>query len=260
MNLRCKYPRVSATVWLFAMVGGLLPTARAQQFLQQGSKLVGSGAINPSAQGRSVALSADGNTAIVGGPGDAAEVGAAWVYIRTDGIWAQQMKLTGSGLVGSSRLGWSVALSVDGNTALVGGPADNGNVGAAFVFIRTTGTWVQQGNKLIGTGATGAAGQGFSVALSSDGNTAIIGGNTDNANAGAAWVFTRSNGVWTQQGGKLVGSGAAGAAAQGYSIALSGDGNTVLVGGNTDNGATGAAWVFTNAGGVWKSPTILGLR
>jgi uncharacterized protein (TIGR03437 family) len=249
--LRCKYPRVSATAWLFVMVGGLLPTARAQQFLQQGSKLVGSGAINPSAQGRSVALSADGNTAIVGGPGDAAEVGAAWVYIRTDGIWAQQMKLTGSGLVGSSRLGWSVALSVDGNTALVGGPADNGNVGAAFVFIRTTGTWVQQGNKLIGTGATGAAGQGFSVALSSDGNTAIIGGNTDNANAGAAWVFTRSNGVWTQQGGKLVGSGAAGAAAQGYSIALSGDGNTVLVGGNTDNGATGAAWVFTNAGGVW---------
>jgi uncharacterized protein (TIGR03437 family) len=233
------------------MVGGLLPIARAQQFLQQGSKLVGAGAVNPAGQGRSVALSADGNTAIVGGPGNASEVGAAWVYTRTDGVWAQQTKLTGAGLVGASRFGWSVALSADGNTALLGGPADNGSVGAAWVFIRITGTWVQQGNKLVGTGATGPAAQGFSAALSSDGNTAIIGGNADNANAGAAWVFTRSDGIWTQQGSKLVGTGAVGPAAQGYSIALSGDGATALVGGNADNGNAGAAWVFTNAGGGW---------
>ena len=198
-----------------------------------------------------MALSADGNTAIVGAPGDASEAGAAWVYTRTDGVWAQQMKLTGSGLVGFSRFGWSVALSADGNTALLGAPADNTNVGAAWVFIRTTGTWVQQGNKLVGSGAVGAASQGFSAALSSDGNTAIIGGNTDNANVGAAWVFTRSNGVWTQQGNKLVGSGAVGGSAQGYSIALSGDGTTALIGGNTDNGSVGAAWVFTNTGGSW---------
>jgi uncharacterized protein (TIGR03437 family) len=249
--LLSKWPRVSTTLWLSVMVGGLLPTARAQQFVQQGSKLVGSGAINPSGQGRTVALSADGDTAIVGAPGDATEVGAAWVYTRTSGVWAQQTKLTGSGLVGASRLGWSVALSADGNTALLGGPADNTNVGAAWVFVRTTGAWVQQGNKLVGTGATGPAAQGFSAALSSDGNTAIIGGNADNGNAGAAWVFTRSNGVWTQQGSKLVGTGAAGPAAQGYSIALSGDGTTALVGGNADNGNAGAAWVFTNAGGPW---------
>ena len=86
--------------------------------------------------------------------------------------------------------------------------------------------FTQQGPKLVGTGTAGGAGQGLSVALSGDGNTAIVGGPDDNSGAGAAWVFTRSGGVWTQQGTKLVGTGAIGAAMQGYSVSLSADGNT----------------------------------
>ncbi len=46
----------------------------------------------------------------------------------------------------------------------------------------------QQGGKLVGTGNTGAAQQGYSVSVSADGNTAIVGGYTDNSNQGAAWV------------------------------------------------------------------------
>src|ERR1019366_659811 len=49
--------------------------------------------------------------------------------------------------------------------------------------------FTQQGSKLIGTGAVGASFQGYSVAFSSDGNTAVVGGLGDNAHAGAAWVF-----------------------------------------------------------------------
>jgi len=129
--------------------------------------------------------------------------------------------------------GNSVALSSDGNTALVGGNLDNGITGAAWVYIRDgNGVWTQQGGKLVGTGAAGSARQGSSVALSSDGNTAIVGGKEDNGDAGAAWVYIRNgNGVWTQQGAKLVGSGAVGPARQGVSVALAGDGNTALVGG-----------------------------
>src|SRR5580704_5712534 len=67
--------------------------------------------------------------------------------------------------------------------------------------------FTQQGPKLVGTGAVGNASQGISVALSGDGNTAIVGGFNDNGGLGAAWVYTRSGGVWTQQGGKLVGTG-----------------------------------------------------
>jgi hypothetical protein len=67
--------------------------------------------------------------------------------------------------------------------------------------------FAQQGPKLVGTGAAGTvASQGSSVALSADGITAIVGGPADNYNGsfglGAAWVFTRSNGTWTQQGPK----------------------------------------------------------
>ena len=63
----------------------------------------------------------------------------------------------------------------------------------------------QQGPKLVGTGTVGVAEQGYSVALSADGNTALVGGPGDNKSAGAAWVYTRNGNVWTQQGSKVVG-------------------------------------------------------
>ena len=84
------------------------------------------------------------------------------------------------------------------------------SVGAAWVFTRSGTTWTQQGPKLVGTGAAGDADQGVSVALSGDGNTALVGGAGDNGSEGAAWVFTRSGTTWTQQGSKLVGTGAVG--------------------------------------------------
>ena len=150
-----------------------------------------------------------------------------------------------------------MALSGDGNTAMVGGPNDNSQFGAAWVYTRSGGVWNQQGSKLLGTGAIGTtAQQGLSVALSADGNTAIVGGDGDKSDTGAAWVYTRSGGVWNQQGSKLVGTGAIGVALQGISVALSGDGNTAIVGGPNDNGI-GAAWVFVQpaAGVLQVSPT-----
>ena len=53
----------------------------------------------------------------------------------------------------------------------------------------------QEGSKLVGTFAAGLGEQGWSVALSADGTTAIVGGPLDNGIAGAAWVFTHSNGA-----------------------------------------------------------------
>src|SRR5262249_6530347 len=164
---------------------------------QQGPKLVGTGAVGPVVQqGFSVALSADGDTAMVGGPSDDGNTGAVWVFTRSGGVWTQQgNKLVGSGAVGGALQGFSVALSGDGNTTVVGGNADNSNAGAAWVFTRSDGVWSQQGCKLVGTGAVNSplpAQQGRSVALSTDGNTAILGGPADNTNAGAAWVFAAS--------------------------------------------------------------------
>jgi len=237
-----------------AIIGLLfLAQAAAADFTQQGPKYFLAGAVGPAQQGVSTALSADGNTAIVGGYADNSGLGAVWVGTRSGGVWSQQGdKLVGTGAIGAAQQGLAVAISADGNSAIVGGYADNSSAGAAWVFTRSGGVWSQQGDKLVGTGATGAAQQGWSVAISADGNTAFVGGPDDNSNAGATWVFTRSGGVWSQQGSKLVGTGASGAATQGAAIATSADGNTVIVGGFQDNSQAGATWVFTRSGGVWS--------
>ena len=235
----------AGAAWVFTRSSGV--------WSQQGSKLVGTGAVGDAQQGFSVALSADGNTAIVGGYLDSSSVGATWVFTRSSSVWSQQGgKLIGAGAVGDAWQGSSVALSADGNTAIVGGPYDSSSVGATWVFTRSSGVWSQQGGKLIGAGAVGDAWQGRSVALSADGNTAIVGGSGDSSHAGATWVFTRSSGVWSQQGGKIVGTGAVGEADQGYSVALSADGNTAIVGGYYDSPGAGATWVFTRSSGVWS--------
>ena len=205
-------------------------------------------------QGASVAVSADGNTAIVGGPQDSSGVGAAWVFTRSGGMWTQQGKLVGTGNMGASQPGASVSVSADGNTAIVGGPNDASGVGAAWVFTRSGVVWTQQG-KLVGTGNMGASEQGASIALSGDGNTAVLGGPNDASGVGAAWVFTRSGVVWNQQGELTPAVALQTANAKvGFSVALSGDGNTVIIGGCLDI-LTGPirpeAWVFTRSGGVW---------
>jgi len=233
--------------------GNFTVTPTLRPGAQQGGKLVGTGNTTPANQGSSVSLSADGNTAIVGGSEDNLGRGAAWVYTRSGGVWSQQGgKLVGTGSTGAAYQGLSVSLSADGNTAIVGGRGDNNNRGAAWVYTRSGGVWSQQGGKLVGTGSTGAAFQGWSVSLSADGNTAIVGGYADNGSQGAAWVYTRSGGAWRQQGNKLVGTGNTGAAQQGISVSLSADGNTAIMGGSNDNGRQGAAWVYTRSGGAWS--------
>ncbi len=222
-------------------------------FIQQGSKLTGGGEVGAGAFGISVALSASGRTALIGGHDDDGNVGAAWVFTRSGSTWTQQgPKLTGGGETGDGEFGMSVALSGDGNVALIGGRGDNGHVGAAWVFTRSRSTWTQQGSKLTGSGEIGKGSFGVSVALSSDGHNALIGGEFDHNSEGAAWVFTRSGSTWSQQGPKLTGSGEIGFGLFGFSVALSGDGNTALVGGYGDNSFLGAAWVFTRSGSTWN--------
>jgi antibiotic biosynthesis monooxygenase (ABM) superfamily enzyme len=246
-----------------AVVGGPLDgfagaawvyTENSGVWTQQGPKLIGTGAIGLASQGNSVAVSADGNTIIVGGPDDDNLTGAAWVFTRSGGVWMQQgPKLIGTGAIGQGAQGVSVSISADGNTAIIGGSNDNNFKGAAWVFARSGGVWVQQGNKLVGTGATGQSTQGYAVGLSADGSTAIIGGSNDNSYRGAAWIFIRNiNNTWTQQGTKLIGTGAIGKAIQGTSVALSADGNTAIIGGKHDNSWTGAAWIFVRIGTIWK--------
>ena len=188
---------VIATGLVMALLSGngLRAQGTASPLIPQGPELTGTGAITTinggALQGNAVALSADGNTAIVAGDNDNNSIGAAWVFTRSNGVWGQQQKLSPTDSV--QEFGISVALSGDGNTALVGGQAN-----VVWLFTRTNGAWGQP-QKLSPTGSVGFATTGYSVTLSQDGNTAMIGGPTDNGGVGAAWVFVRANGVWSQQ-------------------------------------------------------------
>jgi hypothetical protein len=239
--------RVRALVLVFVSVLFSSQLAKAQ-FSQQGPELSGGG--------QSVALSADGDTAIVGGAN-------SFIYTRNrNGVWAQQ-----GGALNQSQ---SVALSANGNIALVGTGS------GALVYTRdSNGVWTQQGSVLTANDAVGNPGLGQSVALSADGSTAIVGGPYDNLNpsfsigentvgpTGAAWIYTLSDGVWTQRGSKLVGVGTpVGVPAdqnQGWSVALSANGDTAIVGApgpfvgwQVFTQIPGAVWVFTRSGSTWR--------
>jgi hypothetical protein len=228
-------------------------------FLQQGEKLTASGVSELAEQGSSVAISANGDTALVGAPAYNSFKGAAWVYVRTGSTWSEQAKLVGKeegGGSGFTKQGFSVALSANGDTALIGGPGD-GTEGAAWAFTRSGSTWEEKA-KLVGKEASGDAEQGSSVALSANGETALVGGHVDAGGVGAAWVFTGSGSSWSQQGKKLVGAhGAEPTIEQGTSVALSGDGNTALIGGPSAEKEKGAVWVFTRASPTWKEQAKL---
>jgi FG-GAP repeat/IPT/TIG domain len=193
--------------------------------------------------GAAVALSADGSTAVVGAEAPE-KVPAYVIFTRAGSAWSAAQRLEG--------VRGAAALSSDGGTLLIG----------ATVFVRSGSTWNRQGAALAGSGEIGESGFGESVALSADGNTALIGGPQDNscsgcahASAGAVWVFTRPGSTWTQQGEKLTASGSAANGHFGESVALSGDGNTAVIGapgnGRVHPIETGAAFVFTRSGSTW---------
>jgi hypothetical protein len=223
--------KYDGATWIFTRSNGA--------WTQQGPKLVGEVGAQGT-QGYSLALASDGNTFIVGAP-ESNSGGSAWVFTRNGGAWSRQ----GARLGGTDELGMSVALSAHGDTAIVGGRRS-----AAF-FIRSGDAWTPQGSVPVDSNGP----WGTPVALSGDGNTAIVGAYnsiSNNALVGASVIFTRSNGVWTQQGPKLVDS--SGASLQGYAVALSGDGNTALV------GSVGAAWVYVRNNGAWtqQGPKLVG--
>jgi hypothetical protein len=218
--------------------------------VQQGPKLEAAEQLSRGRFGRAVALSADGNTALIGAPREEHETGGAYIFTRSGGVWTQQAVLSVGKATGGNYFGRAVALSADGTTALVGDPGAGENAGAAWVFVLSGGKWSQQG-KLLPAGEVGPGQFGRTVSLSSDGDTALVGAWADASKVGAAYVYTRSEGTWSQQA-RLQGEEEIGPRPQfGRSVALSGTGNEALISGPGDDFAIGAIWLFVRSSGEW---------
>lgn len=213
--------------------------------------------------GGSAALSSDGNTALVGAGGKTvggnANQGAVYVYVRSEGVWSQQTELTALDGSASNYFGSAVSVSSDGNSALIGAWGNNGNHGAAYVFVRTNNVWTQQ-QKLTASDGNFMDFFANSVSLSSDGNTVLIGANGSSSYRGAAYVFKRAGSVWTQQS-KITASDAIANDQFGYHLSLSGDGGTALIGAESktvgSNLCQGSAYIFKWNGSSWVQQQIL---
>lgn len=204
-------------------------------------------------------VAVDGDTIVIGSEADDDDgnsSGSAYVFTRTAGVWTEQQKLTASDAAADDWFGSAVA--VEGDTLVVGAERDddNGtNSGSAYVFTRSGNVWTEQ-QKL--TASNGNDFDFFGDTIAMDGDTIVVGarfGDLGNLfveqDFGAAYVYTRNNGVWSEQQ-KLVASDGAKEEQFGISVAIHGD--TIVVGAKLDsaNGTdSGSAYVFTRNGGVW---------
>ncbi len=234
--------------------------------------------------------------------------GAVYTYTRSSSgagggsIWAHQayLKASNTNSLRWKHFGESVVLSSDGSTLAVGAPQEsssatgvNGNQqdqsasgsGAVYVFTQDNNGWGQQAYvKASNTAANDRF--GLKLALSADGNTLAVGAQDESASgtsinnppgartlarAGAAYLFTRSSGTWSQQA-YLKASNTGQDHWYGSSLALSADGNTLAVGAmaeassargingkQADNsaGGAGAAYVYQRSGSTWSQRAYL---
>lgn len=245
-----------------------------------------------------VALSGDGNTLAVGAIGEDSAAkgingdqsdnsadgsGAVYVFVRSGGAWSQQAYVKSSDTARGLLFGYSVGLSGNGNALAVGAYDEDGGRGAVYVFARSRDTWSQEAH-LKASNAERGDSLGCAIAISSDGNTVLAGAFDEDAlltgiqppdagasdqrtdtSAGAAYIFVRGGGQWTQQA-YMKASNTRKDDQFGWALALSGDGNTAAVGSHLeDSGATGingnqadssaedsgAVYVFTRKGSAW---------
>lgn len=195
-----------------------------------------------------------GDTAVVGADnvtvsGDVRR-GAAYVFVRSGATWSFQAKLTAPDGAQDDHFGGAVAIY--GDTVVVGARQDDEYTGAVYVFVRANGIWNYQ-DKFTAADASSYTSFGEAVAISGDTVVAGAGGvDTAAQNAGAAYVFTRSNTTWTQQA-KLTASDAGDGDNLGNAVAVNSD--TAVVGAYRDTiGADygqGSAYVFTRSGATW---------
>jgi len=267
LTLLCRDPNTlaaSATMMGAETNQPASPDTSPRQHSQE-AKLTAAGGADGGEFGNAVAFSNDGNTLIIGAQ-YAGTGGASYVFVRSGivgvlpnaptGTWTQQAALS---LTGDIHFGRAVAISADGNTIAIGAPvedvAGNTDQGAAYIFTRNGAVWSQQ-QRL--TASDGGANDEFgrSVALNGDGNEAIVGAHGHNEGRGAAYVFTRSGGAWSQQHKLTPNVGNWINVYFGKAAALNSSGDTAIIGAYLETYAGGAqqgvAYAFARSGGVWS--------
>ncbi|WP_437852666.1 hypothetical protein [Sorangium sp. So ce363] len=170
-----------------------------------------------------------------------------YVFVRSDGAWSEQAKLT---VPEDPALSFSrMAVDVGGDTVVASTVGEDIDIvlGKAFAFTRTGNAWSPRVELVPQDSPRGF---GWSVAVSGD--TAIVGAAADSpegsAFAGSAYVFVRDGGSWTQQA-KLLPHDISARGSFGFSVDLAGD--TAAI------GAKSAVYIYTRSDGAWTEQAKL---
>lgn len=192
-----------------------------------------------------------GTTAFIGSPDRSGGTGAAYVLTSSGAGWQPQQAFTGA--VAGDHFGFSVALTPDATTALIGAYGASNEVGEAYA-LTMNGTWSNPPQQVVLTASDGQAQDRFGFSVSADNGMALVGA-YGNAGQGAAYVFMGGGSAWSQTATLAANDGAANDSF-GYSVSLSG--NTAVVGAFEKSGplGPGAAYVFTNTDGAWSQQEL----
>jgi FG-GAP repeat len=204
--------------------------------------------------GYSVAISSDGNTAIVGAYSSYTDKGGAYVYVRNNNTWSLQANLIGSSSISDFRTqlgqGISVAISADGNTAIFAAEGDyTWGGGTAFIFVRNGNIWTQQ--KAISKVDVDDKNQ---VSITLDGNTVVVKSNDLNGHS-ELLTFERNGIIWNQKSAIVI--DAASTTNNIGAFAISGDGNILAIckriprGGGNNFDYDGRLFVYGKSGNNW---------
>ena len=225
--------------------------------------------------GNAVGVSADGSTVVAGAlladPGGIDRGGAAYVFVRPAGGWAtttENAKLTASDVAPGQDFGFAVGVSADGSTVFAVDGHATGGIAAqpvVYVFVRPPAGWSSRTETARLTASDGASGSLAVLALSADGSTIVlsapytpVGGNLYQ---GALYMFVKPAGGWATatETAKLTASDGTTFDTLGSSVAISGDGSTVLAGAPEaavgSHVVQGAVYVFTRPAVGWSSGT-----
>lgn len=223
----------------------------------QQAKLVAADGAADDQFGIAVAVSAD--TVAVGAAyhdvNSLADHGASYVFVRAAGQWVQQAMLVREDGSASDHCGR--AIDIDGGVVMVGCPlsdaGSNGDQGSVDVFARSAGTWARE-TRLFAS--DGAIADEFGCAVAVSGDAAVVGACEHDvggiSNRGAAYVFARSGGNWTQHQ-KLLSAGGENLDEFGSAVAIS-EGRALVGDPNLDLGSDydqGAVLAFARSGSAW---------
>lgn len=207
--------------------------------------------------GFSVSLSSDGTIVAIGSPywGSSSNPGHIRIYKNVLGAWTQ-MGGDIEGEVAGDCNGYSVSLSSDGKIVAIGAPQQGVGSGYVRIFEYISGVWTQIGQNIEGEAVGDWS--GTRVSLSGDGTIVAIGAPqnipTSSSKYGHVRVYENISGVWTQIGTDI--DGQAPALSSGNSIALSTDGNTLVVGSLNLYHAK----VYRNISGNWIQICTIGTK